>query len=50
MTFAVFLLLNGMLATEIALFGVKSAGVIGAVLLLCCAIALALQPAPHDTP
>lgn len=43
MAFVVFLLLCGMLAAEIALFGFKAAGVVGAVLLACCAAVLATK-------
>ena len=41
MAFVVFLLLCGMLAAEIALFGIETAGIVGAVLLVCCAAVLA---------
>ena len=44
MAFVVFLLLCGMLATEIALFGIETAGIIGAALLVCCALVLAVKP------
>ena len=40
MAFAVFLLLLGMLAAEIALLGIHSAGFVGAVLLIACAAVL----------
>ena len=37
---AVFLLLCGMLAAEVALFGIHEAGVVGAALLAACAVVL----------
>jgi hypothetical protein len=48
MAFVVFLLLCGMLAAEIALFGFKAAGIVGAVLLACCAAVLATKQLSID--
>ena len=48
MAFVVFLLLCGMLAAEIALFGFEAAGLVGAALLACCALVLALKPITSD--
>ncbi|HVM08531.1 MAG TPA: hypothetical protein VM345_08720 [Acidimicrobiales bacterium] len=44
MAIVVFLLLAGMLAAEIALFGVEAAGIVGAVLLALCAALLIARP------
>ena len=48
MAFVVFLLLCGMLAAEIALFGIETAGIVGAVLLVCCALVLASKQLTTD--
>ena len=40
MAIVVFLLLGGMLAAEIAVFGIDAAGVVGAALFVACAIVL----------
>lgn len=45
MALVVFLLLSGILAAEVALFGFETAGIVGAALLVCCAALLALRRA-----